>query len=66
MLNLDQNCTLPLVKNGKIGNTSCLIGNLNILGYTAHRLNKDNICTKLDGNPSMHTLVIARTHESVV
>jgi len=21
----DQNCTLPLVKNGKIGNTSCLI-----------------------------------------
>ena len=24
---------LPLVKNGKIGNTSCLIGNLNILGY---------------------------------
>jgi len=22
-----------LVKNGKIGNTSCLIGNLNILGY---------------------------------
>ena len=29
----NQNCTLPLVKNGKIGNTSCLIGNLNILGY---------------------------------
>jgi len=29
----DQNCTLPLVKNGKIGNTSCLIGNLNILGH---------------------------------
>ena len=28
----DQNCTLPLVKNGKIGNTSCLIDNLNILG----------------------------------
>ena len=23
----------PLVKNGKIGNTCCLIGNLNILGY---------------------------------
>ena len=22
---------------------------------TAHRLNEDNICTKLDGNPSMHT-----------
>ena len=21
---------------------------------TAHRLNEDNICTKLDGNPSMH------------
>ena len=29
----DQNCTLPLVKNGKIGNTNCLIGNLIILGY---------------------------------
>jgi len=29
----DQKCTLPLVKNGKIGNTSCLIGKLNILGY---------------------------------
>ena len=29
----DQKCTLPLVKNGKIGNTSCLLGNLNILGY---------------------------------
>ena len=29
----DQNCTQPLVKNGKIGNTCCLIGNLNILGY---------------------------------
>ena len=29
----DQNCTLPQVKNGKIGNTICLIGNLNILGY---------------------------------
>ena len=29
----DQNCTLPLVKNGKTGNTSWLIGNLNILGY---------------------------------
>jgi len=29
----DQNCTLPLVKNGKIGNTNCLIGNRNILGY---------------------------------
>ena len=28
-----QKCTLPLVKNGKIGNTSCSIGNLNILGY---------------------------------
>ena len=28
-----QNCTLPLVKSGKIGNTSCLIGSLNILGY---------------------------------
>ena len=28
----DQNCTLPLVKNGKTGNTNCLIGNLNILG----------------------------------
>ena len=28
----DQNCTLSLVKNGKIGNTSCLIDNLNILG----------------------------------
>ena len=27
---------------------------------TAHRRNEDNICTKLDGNPSMHTLVIAR------
>jgi len=22
---------------------------------TAHRLNEDNICTKLDGNPSMCT-----------
>jgi len=22
---------------------------------TAQRLNEDNICTKLDGNPSMHT-----------
>ena len=22
---------------------------------TAHRLNEENICTKLDGNPSMHT-----------
>ena len=32
-LNLTQNCTLPLVKNGKIRITSCLIGNLNILGY---------------------------------
>ena len=29
----DQKCTLPLVKNGKIGNTSYLIVNLNILGY---------------------------------
>ena len=29
----DQNCTLPGVKNGKIRNTSCLISNLNILGY---------------------------------
>ena len=29
----DQNCTLTLIKNGKIGNTSCLIGNQNILGY---------------------------------
>ena len=29
----DQKCQLPLVKNGKIGNTCCLIGNLNILGY---------------------------------
>ena len=29
----DQNCTLPLVKNGKIGNTSFCISNLNILGY---------------------------------
>ena len=29
----DQNCTLPLVKNGKIGNTNCLIGNLNMIGY---------------------------------
>ena len=29
----DQNCTLPLVKNGKIGNTRCLIGILNIIGY---------------------------------
>ena len=28
---------------------------------TAQRLNEDNICTKLDGNPSMHTYVIART-----
>jgi len=28
---------------------------------TAHRLNEDTICTKLDGNPSMHTKVIART-----
>ena len=28
----DQNCTLPLVKNGKIGNSGW-IGNLNILGY---------------------------------
>ena len=25
---------------------------------TAHRRNEDNICTKLDGNISMHTLVI--------
>mgnify|MGYP000069531090 CR=1 FL=1 len=23
---------------------------------TAHRINEDNICTKLDGNPSMHML----------
>ena len=29
----DQNCTLPLHKNGKIGNTSCLTGNVSILGY---------------------------------
>ena len=29
----DQNCTIPLVKNGKIGNTSCVIGNLNIIGF---------------------------------
>ena len=29
----DQKCALPLVKNGKVGNTSCLISNLNILGY---------------------------------
>jgi len=29
----DQNCTLPLVKNGKIGNKSCLIGNRTILGF---------------------------------
>ena len=27
----DQNCTLPLVKNGKIGNTSCLIGILKLI-----------------------------------
>ena len=27
---------------------------------TAHRLNEENICTKLDGNPAMHTLVIVR------
>jgi len=25
---------------------------------TAHRLNEDNICTKSDGNISMHTQVI--------
>jgi len=25
LIEADQNCTLPLVKNGKIGNTSCLI-----------------------------------------
>ena len=30
---LTKNCTLPLVNNGKIGNTSCLIGNLHIIGY---------------------------------
>jgi len=29
----DQSCTLALVKNGKIGNTSCLISNLTVLGY---------------------------------
>jgi len=28
---------------------------------TAHRLNEDNIYTKLDGNPSLLTLVIAQT-----
>jgi len=39
----DQKCKLPLVKNGNIGKTRHLIG-----------FNKDNICTKLDGNPSMH------------
>ena len=27
----------------------------------AHRLNEDNICTKLDGNQSMHKEVIAGT-----
>jgi len=31
------------------------------VNVTAHRLNEDNICTKLDGNPSMHTYVIALT-----
>ena len=33
MLNLTKIVHLPLVKNGKIGNPSCLIGNLNILEY---------------------------------
>jgi len=51
----DQNCTLPLVKNGKLGNKY----NINIPKYSwiyAHRLNEDNICTKLDGiNPLPHT-----------
>jgi len=28
---------------------------------TAHYINEDNICTKLDDNPSMHTEVIERT-----
>ena len=28
---------------------------------TEHRLNEDNICNKLDDNPSLHTLFIVRT-----
>jgi len=33
---------------------------------TAHLLNEDNICTKLDGNPSMHTEVISWTQACVL
>ena len=33
---------------------------------TAHRLNEDNICNKLDGHPSMHMWAIARTQACVL
>ena len=42
----DQNCTLPLVRAFEVWIR---------VKVTAHRLNEDNICTKLDDNPSMHT-----------
>jgi len=33
---------------------------------TAHRLNEDNTCTKLDDNPLMYTYVIVRTRACVL
>ena len=39
-------CTLPLVSVFEVWIR---------VKVTAHLLNEDNICTKLDGNPSMHT-----------
>jgi len=33
---------------------------------TAHHLNEENICTKLDGNPSMHVYVIYSARQACV
>ena len=43
-----------------------LMGTAFWVKVTAHRLNEDNICTKLNGNRSMHTKVITQTRPYVL